>query len=905
MENGNRHKEWQKLKRIFNEALKMDKSDRKGYVEKVCGKDRHLRKDVLSLLNAHEIPGKLDYRPDQLLNSVFSEKMPENKKGKQIGPYKITDELGHGGMGSVFLAERADGQFKQRVALKFLRAGFTSENQSRRFMAERQILAALNHENIARLLDGGVTDEGQPWFALEYVKGQPIDEYCNTRKRTVEQRLNFFLKVCDAVQSAHQKLIVHRDLKPSNVLVTDDGTVKLLDFGIAKVLNEEEPFQESAPPLTRTGLLPLTPAYASPEQVRGEVITTASDIYQLGIILYELLTGNRPYEVSGKTPSEVEQIICEEQPVRPSTAVTNILPSKGDSGNQSSKNNYVLQNYSGQLKKKLRRDLDTIVMKALRKEPERRYESADQLASDIRHYLAGRPVAAHPDSRSYRAGKFIRRHKIGFVSSVLILLLLMGYAATITWHSQRTQAALEQAQTETARAEQVTDFLMSMFEASDPAEALGDTVTAGVLLERGMQQAEQLDEQPEIQAQMFNVVGQVYSRLGQYGQSEELLKRALAIRKELYGEDHQTTASTKVQLATALHLSGNYMEAEPLLRDALAVKNQVLESDNPRIASTLSTLGGVLMGLGNYEEAEIALRDALEHQRMIFEGEHLDISETLNILGLLLDSIGELDAAESAMRESLEIRRSLLSDLDPRVTMTLNNLAMLLRKKGDYEAAEPAYREALSQKRTLYGDEHPSIAVTLNGLGLLLRDMGNDEDAEPVLREALEMRRALLGENHPRVAESLNNLGNLLESQGQLDQAASKIGEARLIFRNTLGDTHLIVAYPTIGLARIFMKKENYEDAEPLIRNALDIRKNALPADHSEIIEVQSMLGSCLIYLGEYHEAEFFLLNAYSSLRELENREPLLWTNTLEHLVRLYDTTDQPEKSDLYQRLLE
>jgi len=520
MKDGTTIKEWQKLKRIFNEAIEMDELDRDKYLDKVCGEDRNLRKEVFSLLKAHEIPGKLDHRPDQVVKTVFSGLQPQNKKGEKIGPYKILKDLGHGGMGSVYLAERIDGQFRQEVALKLLRTGFTSENQTRRFLAERQILATLNHKNIARLLDGGVTGDGQPWFALEYVNGHPIDIYCKDHQLTLKQRLKLFLRVCDAVQTAHRKLIIHRDIKPTNVLVTEDGIVKLLDFGIAKVLNQEDLF-EDAIPLTRTGLLPLTPAYASPEQVLGEHITTASDIYQLGVMLYELLTGIRPYEVSGRTPSEVERIICEEEPTWPSTAVTRIINSKNNSGEYSIG---MLQNNPRQLQKRLRGDLDIIVMKCLRKEPGRRYESADQLAADIRFYMTGQTVSAHPDSRSYRAKKFMQRHKIGFVSTIAIVLLLFGYAATITWHSQQTQSALTRAQTETIRAEQITDYLLGLFEASDPAESLGDTVSAGMLLERGIQQAEQLDGQPEVQAQMFDIVGQVYSRLGHYDQSEKLLE---------------------------------------------------------------------------------------------------------------------------------------------------------------------------------------------------------------------------------------------------------------------------------------------------------------------------------------------------------------------------------------------
>jgi eukaryotic-like serine/threonine-protein kinase len=895
--------DWKQIKEIFSNALRLEGEDRKRYLEKACEDNKKLLNEVDSLLRAHDNQGPLDKSLDNIKRTALSGNNLKDIKGNIIGTYRITDVLGHGGMGNVFLAERADGQYDQKVALKVLRIGFTSENQVRRFIAERQILASLNHPNIATLLDGGLTEDGQPWFALEYVKGSPIDKYCNNHQLNLKQRLDLLLKVCDAVQTAHQKLIIHRDLKPSNILITDDGRVKLLDFGIAKVLNRDDLFSESAP-LTRTGLLPLTPAYSSPEQIRGNPISTASDIYQLGIILYELLTGIRPYEVSGRTPSEIEQIICETLPERPSTAVTKLTDSESKNGNLLSRFPHSWQNNPDQLRKRLRGDLDTIVMKTLRKEPGRRYESAEQLAADIRHYLAGRPVTAHPDSRSYRAGKFIRRHKTGFTATIIIILMLIGYAASITYHSQQTQVALRQAETETAKAEQVTDFLLSLFEASDPAETLGDTVTARVLLERGVHHAEALDEQPEVQAQMFDLTGQVYSRLGNYNQAIDLLNRALSIRNREFGEEDITTASTKVQLATIMHKSGNYENAEPLLREALSTQRQLLSSDHPEVASTLSTLGGVLMGTGKYEEAESLLRQALQIQRRSFEGINLDVAETLNILGLLLDITGDTDAAESAMREAVEIRKALLSDLDPRVTMSLNNLGMLLRKKGDYTSAEPVYREALELKRSIYGDEHPSIATTLNGLGLLLRDMGKDEEAEPVIRESLAMRRALLDENHPRIAESLNNLGNLLETKGELEEATVYIGDAREKLKHTFGEMHPLIAYPTIGLARINMKQGNYEYAEPLIRDAMAIRKNALPGDHPEVIEVMNMLGDCLMRKGNYNDAESLLLQAYEIIEDRQTDFNGIWRETIEHLIRLYNHTEEHDYVTEFRDLL-
>jgi eukaryotic-like serine/threonine-protein kinase len=866
---------WEKLKSIFTDALALDEQLREEYLRNACGSDRELLHEVLSLLAAYENPGVIDRSIESLKTSFLKNVAEGGVKGRSIGSYQVLDELGHGGMGSVYLAERADGEFKQKVALKLLRSGLTSGEQRQRFRIERQILATLNHDNIARLYDGGITDDGQPFFVMEYIEGQALDTHCEAHTLTIRQRLQLFAQVCHAVHYAHRKLVVHRDLKPANIFITYDGNVKLLDFGIAKAQNLSEVAGE-AMPVTREGVVPLTPTYASPEQVRGEPITTASDIYQLGIVLYQLLAGRRPYEIGGSTPSETERIICEEEPIRPSAAVRN----------------------NSHLQRQLRGDLDTIVMKALSKEADRRYDSAEGFAADIRRYLAGKPVSAYPDSRLYRTGKFVRRHRLGVASTTAIIVLLIGYALTITWHSQRTGEALEEAKRETEKAEQVTTFLMDMFQASDPSEALGDTVTARVLLERGSRQAAQFDNRPDLQAQMFGVIGQVYGRLGRYGRAAELLEQALDVRRDHYGMEDRNTAMTKVHLANVLRKAGDFNTADSLLQDALSIQRSVLSPLDPQLAITLSFLGGVRMALGRYDVAEVMLREALAIQRNVYDSDNLDTAETLNILALLLDEKGDIDSAIQLMHESLRMRRALLSHNDPRLAMSANNLGMFYRKKGEYRTAEPLYREALEIKRTVFGDDHPSLAVTLNGLGLLMQDLENDEASEPFLRQALSIRRKALGDNHPRVAASLNNLGNVIEEQGRLEEAAGYFREARLIIRESLGDTHPFFAYPSVGLSRIYMKREQAHKAEPLIRHALKIRNESFPESHWQIAELEGYLGHCLTLLGQYAEAESLLTSGYGKLQEQLGSEHKTTQQTRRYLLDLYDRWNKPELAE-------
>ena len=513
---------WQQVKALFEAAQKRDPAMRDAFLNKRCAGDPDLLEEVRSLLQAHEAEGPVERAMDRM-NTSLHQRPSGSFEGWRIGPYKLVDELGHGGMGRVFLAERADGQFDQEVALKLLSIAFPAPEATERFLAERQILATLRHPHIARLLDGGVTEGGQPYFVMERIEGRRIDTYCDAHQLSVRERLRLVLDVCDAVQYAHQKLVVHRDLKPANILVTEEGQVKLLDFGIAKLLDPEA-MRIQTDPATRTGQHPMTPDYASPEQVRGADVTTASDVYQLGIVLYELLTGRRPYSVEDQTPSEVERIICEEEPAPPSAAVN-----RPDDVSRTGSS-------PAELRKTLRGDLDTIVMKALRKEPDRRYDSAEQLAGDLRRFLGGHPVSAHPDRWTYRAGKFVRRHRGGVAAAAVIVLLLIGYGVTITWHSQRTQAALDRAQREAQQSEQVTDFLVGLFERAEPYQAagpaarLGDTLTTRELLDQGAARARrELSDQPEVQATMMHTLGRIYRQRGHHDEAASLLDDALAV----------------------------------------------------------------------------------------------------------------------------------------------------------------------------------------------------------------------------------------------------------------------------------------------------------------------------------------------------------------------------------------
>ena len=673
------------MMRLFEAALDLPPDDRAAWLASNCD-NPHRRARVQHLLAAHDrSTGILD---ESLYAPLDKPARPssEPEVGRRIGPYRTLRLLGHGGMGSVYLAERADGQFDQQVALKVLRTGFDSEARSRRFLAERQILATLNHPNIARLLDGGVTEAGQPFFVMEAVDGQPIDRYCNAHGCSVRERMRLFTEVCAAVQYAHRNLVVHRDLKPSNIFVTEDGAVKLLDFGIAKLLDPER--LPGALPTTRTGQLPMTPAYASPEQVRGEAITTASDVYQLGVVLYALLTGHRPYDLRDCTPSEVERIICEEVPTRPSTAVT-ALPPGGREGRPP----------SSRLQKMLQGDLDTIVLTALRKEPERRYDSAEQLAGDLHRFLNDEPVTARADSWTYRMRKFVQRHRWGVATAAGFLVLLLGYAATVTWQSRQIAHERDRARIEMMKAEHVKAFLIALF--GNAWQNLGgsDSTVVRTSLDDGVQRLQQrLADQPEIRAEMMSAVAAVYQRLGDASAAQPLLEDALATHRSL--EHPAEVASLLFQLAEVAEQGEARGRAEAFYREALAIRQE--------------------------QRGE----------------EHIAVAQVKNQLAQLLDASDRDSAALALYAEAAPIYRREMGDGHTQTAVLLRRLGVLYQERGEYAAAEPLLRDALDIHQRLEGREHPSTQRVLHRLVRLYEAWGaperaaayRDQLAAPMLR---------------------------------------------------------------------------------------------------------------------------------------------------------------------------
>jgi serine/threonine protein kinase/Flp pilus assembly protein TadD len=840
---------------VFDAALDLAREERDRYVERACGVDGELCALVKRLLRAHE-------RADEFLATPASEMAaplltdlaspPASAMAERVGAYRIVREIGRGGMGAVYLAERDDGQFRQRAALKVARSGIGTDYLLRRFIEERQILASLEHPYVARLLDGGVSADGVPWFAMEYVEGQPIDRYCDARRLTIEQRLKLFLDVCEAVQYAHRNLVIHRDLKPSNILVTADGGLKLLDFGIAKLLAPDHAAEAEA---TATGLRMMTPAYASPEQIRGDAVTIASDVYALGVLLYELVAGRHPFRAPGLTTAELERRILEEQPERPSAMVTRapgdaLAVARGTSANR--------------LSRRLRGDLDAIILKALEKGPERRYATADQLGTDVRRHLFSLPIAARPDTWAYRASRLIRRNRVAATAGGAFVLLLAASSAVTTVQSSRIRAQAERLARENEKTDQVAAFLAGLFAVSDPDSARGQVVTARELLDRGAARMDrELANQPDVRARMLDAMGVAYGGLGIYDRAKPLLERALVIRRRLHDGDHPDLAASIYNLATILRFRGEFEPAEALFRDALAMRRRLFGDQHQIVVESLNGLGFVLRGRGADAEAESVYREALATAKAAYGGPHLEIAVTLNGLGTTLSDQGRFEDAVKAYREALAMHRALGGEDHPETGVVLLNLGRALDRKGDREEAEAFFRQSVAVSGRVQGDRHPVYALNLTLLADLLRRQGELAEAETLYRRALEIQRGVLPPRHANTASTL------------------------------------------LGIGRLLMDRGRYREAEPLLREALAIREHALVANHWGTALARSALGACLSRLGRYEEAEPLLLDGYTRLRDAVGMADARTQRALAHLVDHLERTGRPADAAGYRSALQ
>jgi tetratricopeptide (TPR) repeat protein len=828
---------WPEISRILDAALELSPAERARYVEAACAGDAALHAEITRLLQTS--PNAVDFldQPAAAYAAPYVHEVGDGSnaaEGARVGPYRIVGEAGHGGMGTVYLAERADDEYRKRVALKLVRGGLALDDHLvRRFRDERQILASLDHPGIAKLLDGGVTPEGLPWFAMEYVEGRPIDQYVAEAQLSIIGRIELFLAVCDAVQYAHRNLVVHRDLKPSNILVTACGEVKLLDFGIAKMVAGEDAAA------TQSGFRAMTPEYASPEQLRGGAITVASDVYSLGVLLYELLSGQRPYRVESREPLELARAILEEAPVPPSERA----PERD--------------------RRRLRGDLDVIVSTALRKEPERRYGSVELLSGDLRRHLDGLPVSARADTLAYRAAKFVGRHRLGVAAGLAVGLALVGGLGAALW-----QARL--ASREAAKEREVRQFVVGVFRVASPDQALGHDITARELLERGTRRIDSaLAGQPEVRSELLGVLGEIHLELGLYPRADSLLRRSLQLARSGSVATDLVVADRLAALSTALIEEAQFDAADSLLQQVLAIRRRKLGDDDSSVAATLSLMGSVQRRQGDYARAESLHRAALAIDRRRFGSEHRVVAEDLNDLGVVLIDAGKLVSADSAQGEAVAIRRKLLAADDPNLLTSLHNLANLRLKQGELAQAESLFRQVLEVRRRLYPQGHPLMATDIADLGDLMVQAGRRSEAEPLFREALAMRRSLLGPDHPETINAVNSLGVLKFFNGDFAGAEEDIRQVLNNWRRTLGDEHPNTLMATNNLAAILREEGKYRQAELMMRELLATRRRVFGTAHRDVAQSLQNLGVLLRSTGKLPESERTMREALAIDRQV------------------------------------
>jgi serine/threonine-protein kinase len=719
---------WQEASQYLDQALAMSSEERAVWLASLQEQNPDLAALLQALLDEHQVLAE-EHFLEELPVSLFGQPA---LAGQTIAAYTLLSPIGEGGMGTVWLAERSDGRFERRVALKFLRIALASRGGEERFKREGSILGRLTHPHIAELLDAGTSRNGQPYLVLEYVEGTHIDQYCDQHGLKVEERARLFLGVLDAVAHAHANLIVHRDLKPSNVLVSNDAVVKLLDFGIAKLLESEG--QDTGPTLlTREGGRLFTPQYAAPEQLCGGTVTTATDVYALGVLLYVLLTGQHPAGDGPRTPADLVRAIVDTEPPRLSDIVTRENGSAESAAAPAARRSTT----PDKLGRSLRGDLDTIVAKTLKKNPHERYPSVTALADDLRRYLGHQPISARPDTLAYRAAKFVRRNRTPVALAALIIVtLIVGIGGTlIQAHTARRQRDV--ALRERDRANRIADFMTDMFKVSQPNEARGNSITAREILDKASKQIDlSLAKDPDLQAQMMSTMGKTYTSLGLYTAAQPLLEHAIEVGRRANGPGNPDVLSSMDELGMLFIQQGRLADAKKLLQETLVLAQRSLGPDNPVTLETMS-----------------------------------DVAYTLT-----LD--GRNGKALDLARHAFETQRRVLGEGATSTLWTMNVLALILGRNDRLAESEQLYRQELDIERRVHGPDSTGALNAMSNLGATLIVMGRLSDGEDIMRQTFDIQHRVNGLQHPETARTLYNLACAVARQGHRDEAFSLLHEA-------------------------------------------------------------------------------------------------------------------------------
>ena len=783
---------WRTLSPFLDQALDLTADEREPWLDRLRRTDPELAADLKSLLADRDALHDSGF----LEGSAVVVEPAASLAGLRVGAYTLISQIGRGGMGTVWLAERNDGRFTRKAAVKLLNAALIGRSGEARFKQEGRLLARLTHPHIAQLMDAGVTDSGQPYLVLELVEGQQIDRYCRERNLGVEARLRLFLGVVDAVAHAHANLIVHRDIKPSNVLVREDGVVKLLDFGIATLVDKES--DGPAVAVTVDSGLALTPEYAAPEQLTGGPITTATDVHALGVLLYVLLGGPNPASGTSRSAAELIKVIVETDVPR----LSDVAPNP----------------------KGLRGDVDNIVAKALKKRPDERYASVTAFADDLRRYLNREPVSARPDTVLYRTGKFLRRRARAVAAAVGVVAVIAALTAVYT---VRLASERDRARVEAAKSAKMSDLLAGLITAADPYASRDREPTIRNLLDIGAERIQkELADQPELKAEMLTVIGRIYGRLGHYDKARPMLEEALTIERRVEGTARPQLAQTLNDLGVISRDQRDLERAAALLEESLTMRRRLFGNEHKDVAVTLVELGRVFEDRGLGDRAEPLYRESLDIRRRIFGEIHRETSTSKAALALVLLNRGDLAGAEPLFREALDTSRKVLPEDHPNVGAGWNNLGLLLIEKGDFPAAEPMLRQALAIRRKQFGEQHASNAVNMSNLALSLREQGRYDEALALLNDALALRRDSLGNNDPRLARVNEQLGRLHLARRDWVAAETALRDALHRQQQTWPSHDWRIAATKSALGAALTPQRKFDEAERLLTEASGVLKD-------------------------------------------------------------------------------
>jgi serine/threonine protein kinase/Tfp pilus assembly protein PilF len=865
--------DWSLVKELFEAALPRSGPDRATFLDAASVGRLEIRQAVEALLASHEKAGTFLSQPllanvaenisevEALLASPAGAVPADSWIGRRVGRYRLVAEIGRGGMGAVFRACRDDDQFHKEVAIKIIGTLILGPETLRRFLDERQILATFDHPNIVRLLDGGVTEDGLPYIVMDHISGLPITEHCDKMRLGVRERLELLRTVCLAVQYAHQRLVIHRDIKPGNILVTADGTPVLLDFGIAKIL---DPLASAA---GATRAFPMTPAYASPEQLRGSAATTATDVYSLGVVMYELLTGMSRY--LAKTPFDEGIRIVEEEPIRPSARILSEVSPVSARNRRTERT---------ALARQLKGDLDRITMKALENDRTRRYESASELAAEIRRYLRNEPVIASSPSTGYRVRKFARRHRLGVSVAAITVVLLIAFAWAMTLQARRIASERDRATREAQVSQRITDFLTLLFSVPDPNTAHGNVITARELLDTGSRQIDaSLSGQPEVQGRLMETIGVTYTNLGLYAPALDQLQRALEIQRRVLGPEHPDTLRSMCAVARVYELQTKWQPAEELYQQAVDIQRRVLGPEHPDRLDALQHLGWLIARQDRFSEGEKLVRGTVDTERRVLGVENPATLRGMTLLGDVLGFQHRWPEVEEVAGQALAIEQRVLDRDDPRTQTTRNLLAGTLDNDGKHREAEKVLREALNIDRRVLGSNNPVAAGRMGTLATVLTNEKQFSEAEKLFEEALQIYRRTVGPENGNTFATMNNLALLYWHEGRNQEAEKIFSEMAESFRRTLGPEHLNTLIVMTNLGLVYGSERRYDDAEKLLSQTIALKSRALGEHHPATADSFYALASVVVRRGQRKRALDILQQAVNSYRSSERLSDPIW----------------------------